>query len=270
MVDVENSLDRTACANEHDCWLAMRSAYTEYRRASEAIECHAPLSDGMFAEDRSHVVALERREREAFERYLETRMEFLEFRFDQQNSPGRPMAPSTVIEPLDGGIATRISRYKWVVETFAFVLLFTIAFASMRENRQVRELEADRDNLRDMLSETQEGIRSLGEKLAQTQIPQKSVVYLSGQASTAGRGPLRPPAHGHWRRLSAREAQQYGLTGSRSSIGKAQHPATNRQHYNYATQLPPQLKTNGTRRVISQTRPPAGRTGHGIDHSELY
>jgi hypothetical protein len=84
MLDSDDSQEPEIRNDEHNHWLAMQSAYAEYGRASEALEPTVDSSNG----ERSRLITLEGQQRVAFERYLEARMEFLEFRFDQSDRLG--------------------------------------------------------------------------------------------------------------------------------------------------------------------------------------
>src|SRR5436305_13396669 len=66
----------------HARWLAMQSAYAEYMRASEEIETTRELTGDLAGPEHCELTLLEGR-RDAFERYLEARLEFLERRFDE-------------------------------------------------------------------------------------------------------------------------------------------------------------------------------------------
>ena len=68
---------------EHKRWLAMQSAHEEYQRSSEALEYLAPLSRDSTTDERLLRGILQDRQRAAFESYLDARMDFLEFRFDE-------------------------------------------------------------------------------------------------------------------------------------------------------------------------------------------
>jgi hypothetical protein len=134
----------------HNNWLAMQSAYAEYKRACEALEPADELTD-------EHLPGptLEDRQRLAFERYMESRIEFLESRFDETNPPGlRTASPSRAFVPRGP-----------VVPILAAFLVCTVGFAWARERRQVRALETSRDELRTELNQTRAGLRVLAERM---------------------------------------------------------------------------------------------------------
>jgi hypothetical protein len=135
----------------HNHWLAMQSAYAEYQRASEALQPADELAD-----EQLPFPTLEDRQRHAFERYMESRMEFLECRFDQSNPPGAlPAAPPWRAFVPRGPVLPILAAF----------LVCTVGFAWIRERRQVRALEASRDELRAELSQTRTGLRMLAEKM---------------------------------------------------------------------------------------------------------
>jgi hypothetical protein len=84
MLDSDDSHNSANRNDEHDHWLAMQSAYAEYGRASAALASTVDSSNG----ERLWSIRLEGQQRVAFERYLEARMDFLEFRFDESNPLG--------------------------------------------------------------------------------------------------------------------------------------------------------------------------------------
>jgi len=96
MVDCNHSHEQDRRDDGHDRWLAMQSAHAEYRQASEALECIRRSSGDLSLDERARLTMLEGQQRIAFECYLEARMEFLEFRFDESNRLGAGrVAPAT-------------------------------------------------------------------------------------------------------------------------------------------------------------------------------
>jgi hypothetical protein len=147
----------------HDRWLAMQSAYAEYMHASEALECTHHSADESSTSERLQLAMLEGRQRAAFERYLESRMEFLEFRFDESNQPGG--APAIDVEG-----STASSRFAFVkarpfLEILAVILLCATAFSLVREKQHLRNLELSREELQTALVKTRTEIQLLGQKM---------------------------------------------------------------------------------------------------------
>src|SRR5215469_9462773 len=102
MLDINISQEQLPRDAGNERWLAMRSAYFEYLRASDALECF-PRPQDSSSPEQAELLALASQQRTAFERYLEARMEFLEFRFDEgrpQPVPQSADAPASSIRPL--------------------------------------------------------------------------------------------------------------------------------------------------------------------------
>ena len=146
----------------HDRWLAMQSAYSEYTRASEVLECTHQSTDGSSTSERLQLTMLEGKQRVAFERYLEARMEFLECRFDESNLPPADLPEEAVL-----GTSSRLAFAKTrpFLEVLAVILLCTTAFSLVREKQQLRKLETSRDGLQAALNETRDEVRLLGQKV---------------------------------------------------------------------------------------------------------
>jgi hypothetical protein len=124
----------------------MQSAYVEYQRASEALESPWPSDE----DPQGALTPLAGRQRVAFERYLEARMEFLEGRYDDSYPPGPRFAVKNV------------RPYVWVL---AALLLCTAAFAVVRTRNHIRDLEASRDDLQARLNQTRAGLEVLAQKV---------------------------------------------------------------------------------------------------------
>lgn len=190
--------------NEH--WRSMQLAYQEYTRASEALEFSASPDNDPYGEERTR---LEMQQRLAFERYLESRMEFLESRFDETNPPGskRPAPP----EPAP--------RFAFLSRpalcALAAVLLLTTAFSFARARSRIRDLEASRDDLRARLQQTRDGLQTLSQKVDTWEMPAPVPIHPAVQpvvktpAATPRRkaGPVRKTS-GEARRYRAGRASQ--------------------------------------------------------------
>lgn len=164
MEEVENTCEPTRQDEGHDRWLAMQSAYAEYRRASELLDYTRQSADD--TNERLKLPVLEGQQWLAFERYFDTRMEFLEARFDESHwpSPRAVQSPTLDIEP-SAGTWSALINYKSVLQILAIVLLGTMAFALLGEQKRVRDLETSRDELQVTLNQTRDGLRLLGQKL---------------------------------------------------------------------------------------------------------
>jgi hypothetical protein len=158
MPDVESCQQPARRDDWHTRWLEMQAAYGEYRRSSEALECTRHSSDDADAGDYRRMAMLEGQQRLAFERYVDARIAFLESRFDEMNRPETGgSAPHGAAAAAVTAEAEKESRIKsWVavassrpvLQTLAVLLLCTMSFSLMREQKRVRELEARRDEIR--------------------------------------------------------------------------------------------------------------------------
>jgi hypothetical protein len=152
-------------ADGHNRWVAMQVAYAEYQRASEALEC-LPLSGDSSNDERLLRAALQDRQRVAFERYLDARMEFLENRFDESERR-RGHGLSLVRKRVQGafGIASWLAfpNGRPVLPTLAAVMLLCAAgLYFVRQQNRIRELEAARDELWATLKQTRDQAQRLG------------------------------------------------------------------------------------------------------------
>ena len=88
---LEDSNEPVRRDEAHERWLAMQSAYAEYLRASEAFENSREATCDSADLGRGDLMLLDSR-RDALERYLEARMEYLERRYDDSYRRGVAMA----------------------------------------------------------------------------------------------------------------------------------------------------------------------------------
>ena len=178
MLEGEDSQKPARRDDGHDRWLAMQSAYAEYRSASEALECTRQSADDTSTSERLRLIVLEGQQRVAFERYLEARMEFLEFRFDESNPPGAgPAAPAARDADYSAaGSWLAFANRKPVLPILAVLLLCTNAFSLIRQQRHVRDLEAARDELRAALNQTRAGLQTLGQRMDAWGTPQPAAI----------------------------------------------------------------------------------------------
>jgi hypothetical protein len=222
-VEVDDNLQEPARRDEgHERWLTMQSAYAEYRRASEELECTRQSADD--THERLRLPVLEGQQWSAFERYLESRMEFLEARFDEINPPGAPTAPPPMHDSSYSGVSSwfALINYRSVLQVLGIVLLGTMVFALLGEQKRVRDLEASRDELQATLNQTRDGLRLLGQKLDSWGQPQHSGVQQVEHAvrAPARRGPPTPRASGRrpgWRRMSGLHVPQKPIAVKRNS-----------------------------------------------------
>ena len=163
----------------HERWLAMQSAYSDYTRASDALDCTHESVDGLPTGDRVRAMILEGRYRAAFERYMESRMAFLESEFDELRRPEELVALGVPQRPQVWGCEEKggwrsLANSRVLLEALAIILLCTTAFSLVRTQKHIRDLEAARQEFETALQESRNGIQTLGqkvEKLGGVQLP---------------------------------------------------------------------------------------------------
>jgi cell division protein FtsB len=175
MLDRDDLDDRPYCSNVHEHWLTMQSAYMEYSRATQALECTFPSADDSSGYERER---LEDRRRLAFERYLETRMEFLESRFDECYPPGTrlPEQVQSATRPAWMALPAVARQAAPALCGLLLVLLCVSAYSFVRTRNHVHELEASRDDLRARLNQTSNSLQTLAQKLNTLESPSRPVI----------------------------------------------------------------------------------------------
>jgi hypothetical protein len=162
MADSDVSNRSRQRGDDHDRWLVMRSAYAEYKRASEALESADQSIEDSATAELVRLGLLERQQRVAFECYVQARIDFLEFRYDEANRS----APGHLTNAEDSGIRSWLAVGKRHLSELAMVLLCVTALWLVREHQQVRALETARDELRAALYQTRKEIQLLGQQKA--------------------------------------------------------------------------------------------------------
>jgi hypothetical protein len=225
MEEVEDRREPARRDEGHDRWLAMQSAYAEYRRASELLDCTRQSADD--TNERLKLPVLEGQQWLAFEHYFDTRMEFLEARFDESHWPDPgPEAQQPVLDnEADVSSWFALVNYKSVLQILAIVLLGTMAFALLGEQKRVRDLEASRDELQSTLNQTRDGLRLLGQKLDAWGTPHSGLEQVehrvpapAGRAATHRATGRRPQA---WRHQPGTHTQQKPITAKRETGSNA-------------------------------------------------
>ena len=170
MLEDEGPVAPRECDDGHNRWLAMQSAYAEYMRASEALDCTYESEEGLAADERLRMMISEGRHRVAFEQYLEARMAFLEAHIDEVTQVrGSSGGASAALE--GGGEDT--GRHSWwslascrpFLEALAVVLLCTSAFSLVHVQKHMREIESARGELQTALTQTRDGLQALRQQV---------------------------------------------------------------------------------------------------------
>ena len=155
MLEIDDSHEPEWREEEHHRWLAMQSAYAEYKCACEVVEFPNPSADDSAGGESLHLSRPEGRQWAAFERYLEARLEFVEFQCDKHHRRNMCLAEPSGNNGRFSGIGTRLARYGQILQIVTTVLLCVSVGFLYREWKQVRDLAA-RDETRTTLSETRE------------------------------------------------------------------------------------------------------------------
>jgi hypothetical protein len=87
MLEGEGSHEPEDQNEGRDRWLAMQTAYLEYRQASDTLDRTRRSTGELSTGERPQMIVAEGRQRVAFERYLEARIGFLEYRFEETRLP---------------------------------------------------------------------------------------------------------------------------------------------------------------------------------------
>src|SRR5262245_507209 len=166
MSELENPNRHVPGDDAHELWLAMKSAYAEYLRVSEVFENSRESTRDSADPGRSDLTLLDSR-RDAFERYLEARMEYLECRYDEGYRP----------EPEELRTVSRLASPKWpIIPVLVVGILSVILFSFVREQQHLRDLDSARDQLRASLSNTREELLSLAKRLDAWESTERSAV----------------------------------------------------------------------------------------------
>src|SRR5215471_3367774 len=88
MREGDESRERKQRNKGHDLRLKLQSAYVEYKHASEALESYDQSTDESPSREVLRLAMLEGQQRLAFERYVEAKMEFLEFGIETNSRLG--------------------------------------------------------------------------------------------------------------------------------------------------------------------------------------
>src|SRR5690242_8187199 len=134
----------------HERWLEMQSAYAEYKRLSDSLESMDDSDESSIA-DRLTLITLERRQQAAFEKYLDARLAYLEFRFDEANPPHN-RAPD---QPGSRSWVAFMTSEPFL-KLLGVALICTLAFSFVHEQKQVRDLEVAQRELRTELNKQRE------------------------------------------------------------------------------------------------------------------
>jgi len=217
---------------EHELWLAMQAAYTDYINASLALEIATSNEHGAVHESsRLERAALE--QRTAFENYLEARMQFLEFRYDRDNTGIGRVAAANNGRDLNAPDEEQVGRRPWAelsisrLSTTAVIvaLLCTTALSLVyvaRAQRQTQDSDKARDENSAHWKQARNDIHVLLRKIDAVNGTRQGLLP---KATNTSDPPVltrmlegKPPGKGHWRRIRVLSVAPEGW--GRSSMSK--------------------------------------------------
>jgi hypothetical protein len=236
---------------EHSCWLAMQSAYEEYKRASQPFENEQPGADRLDAKEDPQLPVSAGRQRIAFERYLEARMQFLECRFDRSYPPNTNLAdrPATVAEDRAEGRWGALGHYKPLLQMLALALLCTTATSLVQEQKRVRGLETASDEIRETLKQTRGELQLLNQRFDAREPIQHSTTPRTEQTQGAPAGSQAPRRIGaKGRPISRLSKSQHPALQKRSP--EAPGPGTPPRTYRFSLSPSPQFRNVGPLKVL--------------------
>jgi hypothetical protein len=258
----------------------MQSAYAEYRRSSEVLECTRQSSVEPITEDFLRLAMLEGQQRLAFERYMDARIGFLESRFDEMNRPEAGAVGAGIAASVAGGQASESGIKVWlsrassrpVLQTLAVMLLCTMSFSLMSEQKRVRELEAGQDGLRAALLRTGQEVRLLREKLDAPKPPAATPQVQTTPAAPAKRAPAsrraswKPsPRRGGTRPQSQQHSQQKAAANRAPAADPAARTAGGRNSYDFSLPASRDFKRVGPLSIlVKSTNPQTGSVSLSI------
>ena len=201
---------------EHQFWLTMQAAHAQWADATEALDylIAAASRDNPSPDERLRVARAAEEQRARFEEYIEARLAFSEFQSAQfqavQLQSARDRA--AMAEAADGEDAQRdfheIAVGPWTLRTTSKLAMAALAIALlcpavfgltylMHERTHVRDLDAARDAMSAMLTQTR--------TQAQVAVQPASSVPVAPERPASAAAPKKPvqksASAGHWRRV---------------------------------------------------------------------
>lgn len=253
---------RAPRSEEHDRWLAMQSAYADYRNASQALEKENSWADDSSGGEPELSVSLEAKQRAAFERYLEARMAYLEFRFDQCDPRFNSRSELSVARTRPVGAAAffrepfwrSLAAWKFSLPVILAVMLCAMAVSIVGLERQLRDLENGRQEFGATLERTSDMLRLLGRRLESGEIAQYSAVRevkqvspapASGKPAAAAQPGWHKPGEARRKPQAALHVTPKKTSGSAMAFDGTQSQSLDMRTYRFALPLSSQFKQVG-------------------------
>jgi hypothetical protein len=256
---------------EHDLWLAMQAAYNKYRNASEVLES---LGLRLQVADPSAGAGLQiesaaSEQRSAFENYIEARMQFAEFRCDQNGGIRSFAQPEAA-----GASAGRSAERRWWVHwpgipraamaAIAAALLCTTALSlafAVRERQHVRDSDAARDQANATLGQARDEIQVLTRNRDAFRAAQSAPRDSTGETGAPNQPPettvtraaeSKQGEQSRWRRFQKPASSPQKRAGFARSREKLVHPVQSlgtRGYWTFTLPVSKQFQTVGPVRL---------------------
>ena len=220
MLDANNLQEEHARNPADKRWAEMRSAYAEYMRTSEALGRSSEAADDSYLVEDGDLLRLAGEQRVAFERYLETRMRFLECRFDDLQSA----RARTVGGPTRLSLRSSLTTLPALVRIVTLGILSVSLFALVHSQHEVRTLKMEQAGLSATLDKTRDNLQLLARKLEDGRLTAPPAIHQPDPAPKPA-APVLPAAkpkattNKGWRRIpekpTSRMSRQFSLVRSR-------------------------------------------------------
>jgi hypothetical protein len=182
---------------EHELWLAMNAAYTNYRSALVAAEVDSSQEQvGVSSIGQGSSEMPLRKLRTAFEDYIEARIQFVEFKCDQNNpGAGRSVTLKTTGDlrgtgkekvmcwALTAFSSARLTHPAVVVALLCLTALSLLYVAS--EQNEIRNSDLARDEINAELKQARHDVQDLERKIDAVNATRKGIIRESNKASDA-------------------------------------------------------------------------------------
>jgi hypothetical protein len=158
----------------HDLKLKLQSVYVEYKHASKALESYDQSTDESPSREVLRLAMLEGQQRLAFERYVEAKMEFLEFRIETNSRSGPHLVIPNAAAEYTGMRRWLAAGWRPALEAAAVLLLCATALSGIRQQKRIGEMERTRDKLGTALNQTRDRLQILGQELELSKVSEHS------------------------------------------------------------------------------------------------
>jgi hypothetical protein len=176
MREGDESRERKQRNKGHDLRLKLQSAYVEYKQASEALESYDQSTDESPSREVLRLAMLEGQQRLAFERYVEAKMEFLEFGIETNSRTGLHMVVPTPATEHTGMRRWLAAGWRPALEAAVVLMLCATALSGIRQQKRIGEMEGTRDKLWTALNQARDRLQILGQELELWEVSEHSAI----------------------------------------------------------------------------------------------